>query len=376
MMISVVIPALNEEGIVGKTVESVPKEKLEKNGLKVEIIVVNNASTDNTGEEAEQAGAQVIYEPNRGYGNAYIRGFKEAQGDVIVMGDADGTYPLETIPEFIKPILEGRAEFVIGSRLDGKMEKGAMPWLHKRIGNPGLTKLLNLLFNSNFRDTHCGMRAFTRQAIDKLHLRSPGMEFASEMVIEAAQKNLKIAQIPINYRKRGGGEAKLSSFKDGWRHLRFMMLYRPTPFLLIPGLTVLILGLILLIAVSIFGQSRMHSLILGSLLLIIGYQMLLAWINFEAFGEVYGVSTDSKFIKKFMSYHSLGRELFLGLLLLAVGILIGISVLFSWSAVGFGGLYQIQNAMMALILSILGIQTIFSGMFISLLLLNKSDKNG
>ncbi|WP_414468689.1 glycosyltransferase family 2 protein [Methanobacterium sp. ACI-7] len=372
MMISIVIPALNEEGIVGKTVKMVPVQKLRENGLDVEIVVVDNASTDNTAQEAREAGARVVFGEKRGYGNAYLKGFSEAKGDIIVMGDADGTYPFEMTYEFIQPILKGEADFVMGSRLKGDIKKGAMPALHKYIGNPFLTWLLNALFKSGISDSHCGMRAIKKETINLLGLKSPGMEFASEMVIEAARKNVKIAEIPINYYPREG-ESKLSSFTDGWRHVRFMMLYRPTPFLLIPGIIVLIMGLIFFSGV-ILQQYGMHSLILGSLLLIIGYQMLLSWIQYGAFGAVYGITKTSSSIRKIMNYHSLGRELFIGLLLLVAGFAVGIKVLYSWSTVGFGSLSQIQYAVMAMILAILGIQTIFSGMFLSLLLLNDKCK--
>ncbi|MDI6723941.1 MAG: glycosyltransferase family 2 protein [Methanobacterium sp.] len=372
MKISIVIPALNEEGIVGKTVKSVPVEKLRKNGLEVEIVVVDNASTDNTAQEARDAGARVVFGEKRGYGNAYLKGFSEAKGDIIVMGDADGTYPFQMTYEFIQPILRGEADFVMGSRLKGDIKKGAMPALHKYIGNPFLTWMLNFLFKAGISDAHCGMRAIKKDTINKLGLKSPGMEFASEMVIEAARKNVKMAEIPITYYPRGG-ESKLSSFSDGWRHVRFMMLYRPTPFLLIPSFVILIMGGAFFAGV-LLRQYGMHSLILGSLLLIIGYQIFLAWIHFGAFGSIYGVSKSSGTIKKFMNYHSLGRELFIGLLLLALGVLVGLKVFYSWFAVGFGTLSQIQYAMVALILSILGIQTIFSGMFLSLLLLSNGDK--
>lgn len=372
MKISIVIPALNEEGIVGKTVRSVPVEKLKENGLDVEIVVVDNASTDNTAQEAREAGARVVYGEKRGYGNAYLKGFSEAKGDIIVMGDADGTYPFEMTYEFIQPILNGEADFVMGSRLKGDIKKGAMPALHKYIGNPFLTWMLNALFKAGISDSHCGMRAIKKDTINKLGLKSPGMEFASEMVIEAARNNVKIAEIPINYYPREG-ESKLSSFADGWRHVRFMMLYRPTPFLLVPGILVLLMGIVFFAGV-ILQQYRMHSLILGSLLLIIGYQMLLAWIQFGAFGSVYGITRTSPTIRKVMNYHSLGRELLLGFVFLAAGVLVGLKVLFSWSAVGFGSLSQIQFVVVALIFSILGIQTIFSGMFLSLLLLNDKCK--
>jgi glycosyltransferase involved in cell wall biosynthesis len=374
MKISIVIPALNEEGLVGKTVLTVPLDKLHEHGLETEIIVVDNASTDNTAKEAEEAGARVVLGSKRGYGNAYLKGFSEATGDIVVMGDADGTYPFQITYEFIQPILKGEADFVMGSRLKGDIKEGAMPALHKYIGNPFLTWVLNKLFGAGISDAHCGMRAIKKDTLDDLHLKSGGMEFASEMVIEAARKNVKIAEIPITYYPREG-ESKLSSFADGWRHLRFMMLYRPTPFLLGPGLIALAVGVILTLTVAIQGDSRLHTLILGSLLLIIGYQMLLAWIHFGAFGIVYGFSKSSGVVKKIMSYHSLGRELSIGLIFLLAGIVGGLYVLYSWSAVGFGSLYEVQYAMLAMMLSILGIQTIFSGMFLSLMLLANDYKS-
>ena len=223
MKVSFVIPALNEEGIVGKTIKSIPVDEIEEAGYDVEIIVVNNNSTYNTAQEAKDAGATVFLEKNRGYGNAYIRGFKEATGDIIIMGDADGTYPLEQSMDFINYIVDDGSDFVIGSRFKGTIEKGAMPALHQYIGNPLLTKMLNILFNSEYSDTHCGMRAFTKDALHKMNLTAPGMEFAVEMVIEAREKNLNIKEIPISYKKRGGGEAKLSSFTDGWRHVKYML---------------------------------------------------------------------------------------------------------------------------------------------------------
>jgi len=223
MKVSVVIPALNEEGVVGKTVESIPSDEIRDAGYDLEIIVVNNDSTDNTAREASDAGATVFLEKNKGYGNAYKRGFKEASGDIIIMGDADGTYPLEQSMDFINYIVEDGCDFVIGSRFKGSIEDGAMPALHRYIGNPMLTWMLNVLFGSSYSDTHCGMRAFTREALDKMTLVSPGMEFAIEMVIEASENNLNIKEVPIHYRKRGGGEAKLSSFDDGWRHIKYML---------------------------------------------------------------------------------------------------------------------------------------------------------
>jgi glycosyltransferase involved in cell wall biosynthesis len=370
-LVSLVIPTMNEAETIGECIlqaEAVFKEM----GIVGEIIVVDS-SADDTPKIAKSLGADVIVPQKLGYGNAYLYGFDHAHGDYIVLMDGDLTYDPREIKGVLSMLLTGSLDMVIGTRLKGEIKAGAMPLLHRYIGNPILTWILNMLFATRISDAHCGLRAITREALNKLDLKTGGMEFASEMVIQASRKNLKIAEVPITYYPRKG-KSKLSSFSDGWRHLRFMMLYRPAPFLMVPGMVALVLGIVLAAGVSMEDQTRMHSLILGSLLLIIGYQMLLAGLYFAAFGATYGVSSSSNVIKKLMSYHSLEKELLLGFLLLAAGVILGIKVLLSWRAGGFGMLYQTQNAMMALILSILGIQTIFSGMFLSLLLLKNDDE--
>ncbi len=171
--ISVVMPCLNEAGSVGRCI-STDREALEKLQLEGEVIVVDNDSTDGSAEIARKHGAKVVHEPRQGYGNAYLRGFHEAKGEIIVMGDADGIYSFELIPEFAVPILNGEADFVIGSRLRGNILSGAMPWLHRYIGNPLLTKILNLLFGSSISDAHCGMRALKKDALEKMSLKTSG----------------------------------------------------------------------------------------------------------------------------------------------------------------------------------------------------------
>jgi glycosyltransferase involved in cell wall biosynthesis len=370
--VSLIIPTRNE----AKTIcECIQRAKLAfaKSGLVGEVIVADNSS-DGTASIAASCGARIVHPKKLGYGNAYQAGFDEAQGDFIVLMDGDLTYDPAAIPSMLALLQSGSYDMVMGSRLKGEILPGAMPALHRFIGNPVLTWVLNQLFSTGISDAHCGLRAITSEGLKRLRLKSGGMEFASEMVIEAASKDLRIAEVPITYYPRKG-DSKLHSFTDGWRHLRFMMLYRPGPFLLIPGLLALGFGLVLALGVYLQGGSRMHSLILGGLLLIIGYQMLLAGLYFGAFGITYGLSSPGR-VGKLISYHSLEKELILGLALLAAGVIIGLSVLLRWGGSGFGALDAAQNAMIAMILSILGIQTIFSGMFISLLLLYNEHQDG
>lgn len=370
--VSLVIPTMNEVGTICDCILRARKV-FEEMRLHGEVIVADS-SDDGTFEAAKGCGADVFRPGKLGYGNAYLEGFSHAKGRYVVIMDGDLTYDPKEIKGLLELLLTGRWDVVMGTRLKGRIEPGAMPALHRYVGNPMLTGILNHLFDTRISDAHCGMRAITKEALDKLNLRTGGMEFASEMVIEAASKGLRIAEVPITYHPRRG-QSKLSSFSDGWRHLRFMMLYQPVPFLMGPGLLALAVGLALAIGISLRAgaEARMHTLILGCLLLTIGYQMLLAGLYFSAFGITYGISGGSRVIKKLMSYHSLEKEVVLGLVFLAMGVVLGIKVILSWSVSGFGSLYETQTAMMAMILSILGIQTIFSGMFVSLLLLKNGD---
>jgi glycosyltransferase involved in cell wall biosynthesis len=370
-LVSLIVPTKNEAETISQVIQRA-KVIFEEMGIEGEIIVADS-STDGTSNIAALSGASVVIPKKAGYGNAYIAGFQKAQGTYLVLIDGDLTYDPSEIKKILDPLLSGRYDMVMGSRLKGKVLPGSMPSLHRYIGNPFLTWLLNRLFSTGISDAHCGFRAITRQALEMLDLRTGGMEFASEMVIEASRKGLRMAEVPITYYPRKG-KSKLNSFSDGWRHLRFMMLYRPAPFLFIPGLVAFALGLTLNVEVQLQGWSRMHSMILGSLLLLIGYQLLLAGLYFGAFGEAYGKSASSRFARKLMSYHSLEKELVAGIILLIAGIVLGLKVLLSWKAVGFGTLYEIQTATIAMILTILGIQTIFSGMFISLLLLSNEEQ--
>jgi len=371
--VSVVIPAMDEEETIGECIRR-SIAVFDRMGIEGEVIVADS-SEDSTAKIARSLGAEVIRPERLGYGNAYLAGFKKARGRYIVIMDGDLTYDPFEIPEFIGLLSSGEADFVIGTRLKGRIEDGAMSSLHRYIGNPLLTWILNLLFGAGISDAHCGMRAISREALEKLDLRAGGMEFASEMVIEASRKNLRTKEVPITYHPRKG-VSKLHSFSDGWRHVRFMILYRPGPFLLLPGSVAFVLGLALTLFVLMQEPTqdlRMHSLVLGSMLLIIGYQTLLSGLYIASFSKAYGVKGSGRLAKMLTSYHSLEMELFVGVVFLAAGVALGLKVIASWVDVGYGSLQEMQESVMAMILTIMGIQTIFSAIFISLLLLRSGN---
>ena len=240
LRVSVVIPCLNEETNIEECVTSASASS-KQHGIAGEVIVADNGSEDRSAELAAAAGATVVHEPRRGYGSAYLAGFAAARGDYIVMIDADLTYDFEEIPNFVRQLDEG-ADLVMGNRM-ANIEPGAMS-LTSRIGNPILSGFLNLVYRTPVGDAHCGLRAIRRDALPKLDLHSTGMEFASEMVIRAVRADLDIREQPISLHVRGG-ESKLSPLRDGWRHLRLMLVYSPGFLFLIPGAVMVVAGVLI-----------------------------------------------------------------------------------------------------------------------------------
>src|SRR5664280_3458642 len=287
-LVSVVIPCLNEAANIEECVTAA-REALHRMQVPGEVIVADNGSEDDSALLAERAGARVVVEQRRGYGSAYLAGFAASRGRYIVMADADLTYDFKDIPRFVEALQQG-AEMVIGDRMDN-IQPGAMPWLHRYVGNPILTGLLNLFFRTGVNDAHCGMRALRRDVLPRLDLRTTGMEFASEMVIRAAKEQLRIAEFPIEYHPRGG-ESKLSSFRDGWRHLRFLLVHSPNHLFIFPGAAMAVLGglveLIVLTRIGIFGREwDIHALIAGALLAIVGTQVMALGICAHAYGTYF-----------------------------------------------------------------------------------------
>jgi glycosyltransferase involved in cell wall biosynthesis len=364
--VSVVIPCLNEAETI---VECVTRARgvLEESGLTGEVIVVDNGSGDGSGDLARGAGAAVVEEPRRGYGSAYLAGLDVARGDYIVMVDADLTYDFREIPRFVHELDNG-AQLVVGNRMQS-IKPGAMPLL-SRLGNPLLSGFLNVLHRTNIRDVHCGMRAVRRDMLPVLNLRTVGMEFASEMVIRATRERLDVREVPIELHPRVG-DSKLSPFRDGWRHLRVILVYNPTFLFLLPGLVMLFAGslitLLVFVHVPIFGRDLyVHSLIMGCLLVILGVQAIGLGLSARAFG-VYFISEQDRLFQKLRSRLRLEHGLTLALVVAAAGLaLVGV-VIEKWASHGFGTLKEEQLAILAATVIAVGAQIFFTSFLLSII---------
>jgi glycosyltransferase involved in cell wall biosynthesis len=367
VVVTVVIPCLNEESNIETCVRRA-LDVMSEHEIDGEVVVADNASDDRSAELAAAAGARVITEPRRGYGSAYLAGFAAAQGRYIVMADADLTYDFGEIPRFVEH-LDAGADLVMGDRMDN-IQPGAMPWLHRYVGNPVLTGVLNLFFRTGVNDAHCGMRAVRREVLPRLDLRTTGMEFASEMVIRAAKENLDIREFPIEYHPRGG-ESKLSSFRDGWRHLRFLLVHSPTHLFVIPGGVMTVLGaivaLVSLLNIEILGREwQLHSMVAGALLLIVGTQVIALGLCAHAYGTYFMGDKDPWF-DRMRARLRLEHGLALGGSVLLAGLLLAAVIVGVWIDRGFGELSEERAAVLAATLIIIGLQIIFSSFLLSIL---------
>jgi glycosyltransferase involved in cell wall biosynthesis len=372
--VSVVMPCLNEQEGIGICIGKI-KEVFAKLNIKGEIIVADNGSTDRSVEIAKKEDAIVVSESQPGYGAAYLRGLREAKGKFIIIGDSDNTYDFYDIPKFLKPLREGY-DFVMGSRFKGKMERGAMPWLNRFIGNPILSGICRLFFHTKLSDIHCGMRAFSSDAYRKMNLISLGMEFATEMVISALRNNLRIYEIPINYHRRKG-QSKLSPLADAWRHIRFMLLYSPVWLYFIPGLIGFILGMCILLLLLkgpflFLGHLwDMHLMVLASVISILSFQILHLGIYAHTFAVEQGFLKRDNLILFFQRHFNLEKGLIAGIIIFSMGFVINLLIFLEWFSQHFGPLYRIRESILAMTLLVIGLQTVFSSFFISLLSLRK-----
>ena len=361
------IPCLNEAASIRRCVVEA-RNALAAHGWEGEVVVADNGSDDRSAELAREAGAVVVHEPRRGYGSAYRAGFAAARGDYIVMADADLTYDFGDIPRFVAKLDEG-ADLVMGDRMGG-IQPGAMPWLHRYVGNPVLTGVLNLFFRTGVRDAHCGMRAVRRGALPRLDLRTTGMEFASEMVIRAGKERLVIEEIPIHYHPREG-ESKLSSFRDGWRHLRFLLVHSPTWLFIVPGAVMAVVGTLIALTVlfelDVFGRLwDLHSMVAGTLLMIVGTQVLALGLCAHAYGTYFMGERDAWF-DRMRARFRLEHGLLLGGAVTLAGVAIAATILGMWIDRGFGALSEERLAVLAAALVIVGIQIFFSSFLLSII---------
>lgn len=369
--ISVVMPCLNEAESVGDCVRAA-LVGIDKTGLRGEVVVCDNGSTDGSAGVAEAAGARVVHQPHKGYGNAYLKGFSESRGRIIVMGDSDMTYDFTELDRLVEPLEAGEADYCLGSRFGGQILPGAMTFSHRYIGNPILTAILNRFFGLKSSDAHSGMRAFTRQAFERMGLRCEGMEFASEVVIKAAKCGLRVTERPILYHPRIG-ETKLRTFRDGWRHLRFMLLLAPAWLFIYPGLVLLVLGMVgqsALLGDSISigtHQLNVHFTALFALMAILGFQAIVFGLFALGFADALGVEQKGWLARWVEEDFTLERGLVVGAMFFVVGFVIDAFILAEWIRSSLGPLEAIRPALYAMTLMVLGGQMVFASFFLGLL---------
>lgn len=368
IIVSVVLPCRNESMGLAACLEQI-QQVFRINGISGEIIV-SDSSTDESPEIAKKHEAVLVKHDQEGYGIACRLGFGAAQGKYIFLADADGSYDFNELPHFLNELERGY-DFVIGNRFGGKIAPRSMPWLHRYIGNPVLSFVLRLFFNAKVTDVHCGMRAISRKALDSITLYTSGMEFASEMVIQAVKKNLKITELPINYFPRLG-QSKLKPLADGWRHLRFMLLYSPLFLFFIPGLIFFIVGLILTLwiyfdYIPLFGRHfSYHPMFFGSILIISGYQLMF----FSLFAKTYAMThlgDSSQLINSIHRRITIEKASILGSVSCFFGVVIFGFIAWEWYRNNFGELAEVKNSIIALTFVVVGLQTIFSSFMLSIL---------
>lgn len=368
MKYSVVLPCKNEAKTIATCIKKVHEAFKKLRIIDYEIIVVDNNSRDKSSSIAQGLGAKVMKEKKQGYGAALRKGFSEAKGDYIIMCDADNTYDLLELSKLLK---HKGYDIVMGNR--AYVEKGAMSLTHK-IGNKILNSILSNFFNIKIKDSHSGFRIINRTALEKMRLQSTGMDLASEMLMQASLLKFKIKEVPIHYYKRVG-QSKLQSIPDGWKHLRLMLLYSPNRLYLVPGLSLFIIGLALMIMmmfgpITLFGiEFQIHPIFLGGLMAVVGYQIIMLWLYTRIY--LHNMFKD-KFVIKILGKLRLEQGLSLGILFILIGFLANAWLLWHWISTGYGAL-DIRTSLIGLIVIVLGMQTFFGSFYLSILGMNSEN---
>jgi glycosyltransferase involved in cell wall biosynthesis len=373
--LSVVMPCLNEAETLAICIEKA-RSSLEREGVAGEIIIADNGSTDGSQAIAEAAGARVVAVEAKGYGSALMGGIAAARGQYIIMGDADDSYDFANLGPFIEKLRAGY-DLVMGNRFRGGIQEGAMPPLHKYLGNPVLTGLGRLFFRSPVGDFHCGLRGFSKSALVKLDLHTTGMEFASEMVVKATLHRMRITEVPTTLAPDGRSRAPhLRSWRDGWRHLRFLLLYSPRWLFLYPGVLLMLLGLAVGLWLlpgprNIGGVTiDVHTMLYAALAIVIGFQAIVFAIFTKVFAISEGLLPDDPRLQRVFRYVTLEVGLVVGSLLLLAGLAGSVYAYVNWGEHSFGPL-NTSRTMRIVIPSVtsltLGCQTVLSSFFLSIL---------
>jgi glycosyltransferase involved in cell wall biosynthesis len=378
--VSIVMPCLNEAETLAACIQNA-QLAIERDRLAAEIVVADNGSTDGSQMIAKELGVRVVPVTKKGYGSALIGGINAARGRLVIMGDADDSYDFTAIGPLIEKLREGY-DLVVGNRFRGGIESGAMPWSHRWVGNPVLTLISRVFFHTPVGDAHCGLRGFRKDAYERMTLRATGMEFASEMVIKASLKRMRIAEVPVTLRPDGRTRPPhLRTWRDGWRHLRFMLLFSPRWLFLYPGAALFAVG-VLLSAILLGGplhvgglQLDIHTLLVAGFLALLGYQLVLFALFTKIFAVHSGFHPPYPLLDSVSRYVTLEVGLVAGALMVLGGVVALVAAVASWGAVGFGSLnpsLTMREVIPAVVLLALGTQTVFASFFISILSIDRS----
>ncbi|HEV2415353.1 MAG TPA: glycosyltransferase family 2 protein [Candidatus Dormibacteraeota bacterium] len=377
--VSIVMPCLNEAETLASCIRKAQRA-IERDGLSAEVIVADNGSSDGSPLIAKELGARVVEVERKGYGSALLGGIAAARGKYVVMGDADDSYDFTAIAPFLEKLRQG-FDLVMGNRFAGGIRPGAMTWSHRWLGNPVLTRIGRVFFGTPVGDMHCGLRAFRKDAIDGLHLRATGMEFASEMVIKASLQHLKIAEVPVTLSPDGRSRPPhLRTWRDGWRHLRFMLLFSPRWLFLYPGVALFGTGA-LVGALLETGPKRIgpvtfdiHTLLIAAFACLIGFQLVVFAVFTKVFAMERGFHPPNARYRAMFDYVTLETGLVVGGLMTVAGVIGAVIAVLSWGAGGFGNLdprLTMREVIPAVVLVTLGVQTVFASFFLSILGMEK-----
>lgn len=374
MELTILMPCLNEAKTL-KTCISKANSFLINNNIDGEVLIADNGSTDGSQEIAINAGARVVNIPEKGYGAALIGGCEAAYGKYVIMGDSDDSYDFSNLMPFVEKLREGY-DLVMGNRFKGGIEKGAMPPLHKYLGNPVLSTIGRILYKSPIKDFHCGLRGYNRESILSLNLHTTGMEYASEMVVQATLHKLKICEVPTTLKKDGRDRPPhLKSWSDGWRHLTFLLMHAPNWLFLYPGILFFIIGIIfstiIIINPIIIGTIRfdINTLLYFTISTIVGFQLIIFYLLTKKYAAITKFIPVTKFDTHILKF-TMNKGIFIGAILILICIISSIISIIIWQNTGYGDLdasKMLRLTMPILTTFVCGIQLMFSSFFLGIL---------